>query len=301
MKTCVSPSTGMLLAINQVRCPLFNCEHSPSKFPAIEMQLQKWLVETRKNNVIMTDAMIRQRAKDMARCLEIPEDKFKASSGWVENFKHRHGIRGGVWHGDGRNTRVARAVGAGTFDTLASAESPFIPAFGMQHHSMDRPSIVYQGNIGVRIQPMGHQDTEVGLRRNTGPDSSMSLQPWEHHSEESPPSITTRTRLAPILESESQSPLIRHHHESAMHLDHIPLSSHEQSNSHHDSSTAYDGLEMYQTVPPISSHEPPTLADAEEAINKVISYIETQGSNVLSPEERRNLDQIKSAIFQASN
>jgi len=29
----------------------------------------------------------------------IGDDKFKASSGWVENYKHRHGIRKGIWEG----------------------------------------------------------------------------------------------------------------------------------------------------------------------------------------------------------
>lgn len=37
----------------------------------------------------------------VARCCSeniSPQDKFKASSGWVENFKHRHDIRkGGLW------------------------------------------------------------------------------------------------------------------------------------------------------------------------------------------------------------
>ncbi len=56
----------------------------------------------------LTDSVIRNKAKEVAKQLQIPEDKFKASSGWVENFKHRHGIRRGQFHGNGRNARLGR-------------------------------------------------------------------------------------------------------------------------------------------------------------------------------------------------
>jgi hypothetical protein len=93
--------------------PLLIVCPSPSKFPEIESSLQEWLLEMDKTKQILTDASIRAKAKEVARGMEIPEDKFKASSGWIENFKHRHGIRRGVWHGDGKNTRAARAMGCG--------------------------------------------------------------------------------------------------------------------------------------------------------------------------------------------
>lgn len=44
------------------------------------------------------------------RNLYIVQDKFKASSGWVENFKHRHDIRkGGLWD---KNNGLAWAMAA---------------------------------------------------------------------------------------------------------------------------------------------------------------------------------------------
>jgi hypothetical protein len=61
--------------------------------------------------VQLTDSVIRNKAKEVAKQLQIPEDKFKASSGWVENFKHRHGIRRGQFHGNGRNARLGRLHG----------------------------------------------------------------------------------------------------------------------------------------------------------------------------------------------
>lgn len=62
----------------------------------------------------LTDSVIRNKAKEVAKQLQIPEDKFKASSGWVENFKHRHGIRRGQFHGNGRNARLGRLHGVAT-------------------------------------------------------------------------------------------------------------------------------------------------------------------------------------------
>jgi hypothetical protein len=74
----------------------------PSKFPEIERDMERWLQElhrTGKPSTSLSDQKIRQKAKDIARDQGIGEDKFKASSGWVENFKHRHNIRRGVWYG----------------------------------------------------------------------------------------------------------------------------------------------------------------------------------------------------------
>ncbi|EPQ50994.1 CenpB-DNA-bind-domain-containing protein [Gloeophyllum trabeum ATCC 11539] len=83
----------------------------PTKFPEIEIELRNWLFDVKEQNVQLTDALIRSKAREVAREMEIPDDKFKASSGWVENFKHRHGIRKGIWHGNGREAAIGRAIG----------------------------------------------------------------------------------------------------------------------------------------------------------------------------------------------
>jgi len=91
----------------------------PSKFPEIESELAKWLYECRDKKVQLTDSVIRNKAKEVGKQLQIPEDKFKASSGWVENFKHRHGIRRGQFHGNGRNARLGRLHGVGAGDSTS--------------------------------------------------------------------------------------------------------------------------------------------------------------------------------------
>jgi hypothetical protein len=107
------------------------CECRPSKFPEVEEQLQKWLQEMKRDSVMFTDAMIRQKAKETAKKLHIPDNMFKASSGWVENFKHRHGIRGGIWNGDRANTSTG---------TLGDGE----PGLSSLHSAFDGPSEIME-------------------------------------------------------------------------------------------------------------------------------------------------------------
>lgn len=71
----------------------------PSKFPQIEQAMLVWMQTAEQ---ALTDNLLRTRAREIAREYDIDPDVFKASAGWVENFKQRHGIRGGVWHGDGK-------------------------------------------------------------------------------------------------------------------------------------------------------------------------------------------------------
>ncbi|KAA1469746.1 hypothetical protein DENSPDRAFT_641230 [Dentipellis sp. KUC8613] len=101
-------------------------KHRPSKFPEIESELVDWLLECHEKGTNLTDSTIRTKAKLVSKALQIPDDKFKASSGWVENFKHRHGIKRGVWHGYGLNTRRARALGCGggPYDPEEAAQDP---------------------------------------------------------------------------------------------------------------------------------------------------------------------------------
>jgi transcriptional regulator with XRE-family HTH domain len=71
-------------------------KHRPSKFPGIESRLIIKLREISQDGTILSDALIRSKAKEVAQDLDILDEKFKASSGWVDNFKSRWGIRRGV-------------------------------------------------------------------------------------------------------------------------------------------------------------------------------------------------------------
>ena len=51
-------------------------------------------------NVTVSDIAIRMRAKGIMKKKGISEDKFKASAGWVENFKQRNKVKKGIWQGE---------------------------------------------------------------------------------------------------------------------------------------------------------------------------------------------------------
>ncbi|KAF8635997.1 hypothetical protein AX15_000159 [Amanita polypyramis BW_CC] len=77
-------------------------KHRTSKFPEIEADLEPWLEECNSKKVPITDALIRSKAKEIAQRHRISEERFKASSGWIENFKLRQGIKSGKLTGDTR-------------------------------------------------------------------------------------------------------------------------------------------------------------------------------------------------------
>lgn len=70
-------------------------KHRPIKFPDIESDVLHWVHERAAKGELVTDAALRERAKDAARRLGVGDDDFKASGGWIENFKQRNRIKRG--------------------------------------------------------------------------------------------------------------------------------------------------------------------------------------------------------------
>lgn len=75
----------------------------PAKFGELETALENWLQSCKRDRILLTDALIRETAKKEGLKLGIDETRFKASSGWVENFKARHGIKKGIYNGRGES------------------------------------------------------------------------------------------------------------------------------------------------------------------------------------------------------
>ncbi|KAG8744736.1 hypothetical protein FRC10_009501 [Ceratobasidium sp. 414] len=67
-------------------------KHRPSKFPEIETELLKWVKECQENGIGITDTRIKVKARECAKEIGLPDGKFKASSGWIENFKVRNSL-----------------------------------------------------------------------------------------------------------------------------------------------------------------------------------------------------------------
>ena len=75
----------------------------PYKFPVLEAELWLWVKEASQQGKALTDAVLREQARQLSDELGYTPKKFKASSGWLKNFEHHHSIRhrgAGVWRGN---------------------------------------------------------------------------------------------------------------------------------------------------------------------------------------------------------
>lgn len=254
----------------------------------------QWLSQTSSNTISLTDNALRAKAKAVARDLGISEDKFKASSGWIENFKHRHGIKGGAWMGDGKNTRTARALGAGIrVDGLPA--SPTSPAVSPLSMYSPRPDMT--GDAGARsfssspTIPGGPEPQHVSMRTSlrlawpeVSSDPGMAV---DYGRESSPMSPTLETTVhgedRPIVPpDDAQLPTV-------------------QERPFDDRPIFADGDQLYQPVPSIPDNRPPTMAEAEDYLNKVLLFFDTAGRGILTPQERESLTVVKCILFQAAS
>jgi DDE superfamily endonuclease/Tc5 transposase DNA-binding domain/CENP-B N-terminal DNA-binding domain len=64
----------------------------PAKFTQLETALSTWMQRVFSQNAILTDGLLQLQAKKFATLLNVSEDDFKASNGWLDNFKKRHAI-----------------------------------------------------------------------------------------------------------------------------------------------------------------------------------------------------------------
>lgn len=70
-----------------------------SSLSELDDALYLWFSNARQRNIPVTEDILRRKAQDLGTRLDVPED-FKYSSGWVTNFKKRHGISQRVISGE---------------------------------------------------------------------------------------------------------------------------------------------------------------------------------------------------------
>jgi hypothetical protein len=69
------------------------------KHPQLDGKLKEWFLRY-ENLTIISDSMIREKAKSFAQQLKISEESLTFSDGWLEKFKHRHNIKRRTIHGE---------------------------------------------------------------------------------------------------------------------------------------------------------------------------------------------------------
>ncbi|KII87006.1 hypothetical protein PLICRDRAFT_62770, partial [Plicaturopsis crispa FD-325 SS-3] len=302
-------------------------KHRPSKFPEIEALLVSWLNELKQSGstMLLSDAVIRQKGKDIAKNIGLETDKFKASSGWVENFKTRQGIKRGVWHGGGKTLRMARAMGVGALPREenrdpAAVLSPLNPAFESSRTdgastSMPPPPLdALDADEGLESEDDDTPDTDMSHQDDTAPDhrpppsSSLSRHTdWHARSVDTPDAMnvssSASTDNAAMHDSQTPYDSQPHHHDASnMHLESMTMPAHHQTDLAAQQAVSYTApLEIYALAPPITSSGVPDMPEVEDSINKVIAFVDSQPEGFLTWEERELLASVKNAIFQAAS
>ncbi|XP_030766438.1 jerky protein homolog [Sitophilus oryzae] len=62
-----------------------------AELPELEIRLYRWFLAQRERNMPVSGDLIRQKALSLSVSLSVAG--FKASDGWLQHFKQRHGVR----------------------------------------------------------------------------------------------------------------------------------------------------------------------------------------------------------------
>lgn len=264
-----STGTFLIAALNDVP----NAARRPSKFPEVEEQMVKWLSESDSNRMNLSDNTLRSRARDIARDLNIGEDKFKASSGWVENFKHRHGIRAGVWSGEGKNTLTARAVGAGTLvDDGGDSPSSSMNHLAYDGHAEMMDDIVHDDSVAIESQESSSSGPHGNNERINDQDrlGQVQLRPAFRPAWPETNSVDLSGNDPGMVIDQSKSdagPSLSHSPHVPQHAQHAQSDSAPQHSATHEVHPPHDQQQQQQhqqqhppPPEPIHSSEPPLYA-----------------------------------------
>lgn len=133
-----------------------------AKFPGIESLMEDWVIKSAKKNVILTDAMLRKQALEFGRELGFPPANFKASPGWVENFKARVGIKQGFYHGNGKRAMAPQSLGTLAIPPGYSMDhlpDPWGPDADMSLNPIERTAAAFAAQHGLTYpHPVSHTD-----------------------------------------------------------------------------------------------------------------------------------------------
>ncbi|KAG6830692.1 hypothetical protein H0H92_015168 [Tricholoma furcatifolium] len=268
-------------------------KHRPSKFPEIEDELTKWLEECAAKKIPTSDGAIRDKAKEVARALGISDDRFKASSGWVENFKSRQKLRAARWPvgipGNNNTSSSGSSSNARLIDAdPSSVLSPLNPSY--------RPEL-------DSIPPERDDDMHADPETNLG--ISASAQGWSTHAQAQPSPLSAHSHgsgsssSAHSMGGAAPSPMATqldpHPHP---HLSMPPLTT-----------TLPVPVRVTQPRAPTPDYHSeyfnpaqqriPTIAEAEDHIDALMLFLDVRArEGLITREEREALQSVKIALFQ---
>jgi len=81
--------------------------HRGVKFPILDNAMNLWVENVTAGGVILTDLLIKEKAKFFANTFNIQEDELVFSNGWLDRFKKRNNIRRHRMHGESGSAPIA--------------------------------------------------------------------------------------------------------------------------------------------------------------------------------------------------
>jgi hypothetical protein len=85
--------------------------HKSVTFPELELALKEFIL-IYQSKTILSDALIIEKAKQLADRLEIPSGTLSFSPGWLQKFKDRNGIRQQKLHGEASSVDLSVVIDA---------------------------------------------------------------------------------------------------------------------------------------------------------------------------------------------
>ena len=73
---------------------------------ALEDAMTTWVLQMEHRKICLSDDLIQKKARHLAEMMGIPQDKFRASKGWLYNFKQRHTFKQFRIHGESGDAQM---------------------------------------------------------------------------------------------------------------------------------------------------------------------------------------------------
>jgi len=112
--------------------------HKPVTFPELELALKEFVLNYQ-HRTILSDAILTEKAKLLANGLGVPENMLQFSSGWLQGFKKRNGIRQEKLQGEAASANEAAIIEALPFLRNKCANYPL-----ERIYNMDETGLFYQ-------------------------------------------------------------------------------------------------------------------------------------------------------------
>jgi len=121
-------------------------------FKPLEDAMVTWVLQMEHRKICLSDGLIQKQALRFAEMMDISEDRFKASNGWLQAFKKRHGFKQFRIHGESGDAQM----------------------IGIDEHMQI---------LQVKIAAYDHDDVynmdETGLFYNLAPDTTIASKQIE--------------------------------------------------------------------------------------------------------------------------